>query len=203
MQRKKTDTNKIKPLKLLLLCQLFYPELVSTGQTLTELGEELVKLGLDLEVVCAPSTFVDRSTRLPKYMEHNGIRINRVWSTRFSKLNLLGKIINQVTYTFSTFLWLLFDRTNRPIFVLTNPSFAAFVCAFLRILGGKPYIFVIFDVHPDAAIKLEVIKENGIVSTAWNFLNKFTFKYASAIVVLGRCMYEQFHRLCHLIMEGC
>jgi len=57
-------------------------------------------------------------------------------------------------------------------------------------LGGKPYIFVIFDVHPDAAIKLEVIKKNGIVATTWDVLNRFAFKYASAIVVLGRCMYE-------------
>jgi glycosyltransferase involved in cell wall biosynthesis len=190
MRQKKIDVNSVKPLKLLILCQLFYPELVSTGQTLTELGEELVNLGVDLEVVCAPSTFVDRTTRLPRYMEHNGIRINRVWSTRFSKLNLFGKIINQVTYTFSAFLWLLFDRTSRPIFVLTNPSFAAFLCSFLRFLRGNPYIFVIFDVHPDAAIKLEVIKKNGIVAKSWDLLNKMAFKYASAIVVLGRCMYE-------------
>ena len=32
--------------KILLLCQLFYPELVSTGQTLTYLSEELVKQGM-------------------------------------------------------------------------------------------------------------------------------------------------------------
>src|SRR3972149_2002330 len=40
------------PPKLLVLCQLFYPELVSTGQTLTELCEELASMGVDVEVGC-------------------------------------------------------------------------------------------------------------------------------------------------------
>jgi glycosyltransferase involved in cell wall biosynthesis len=174
--------------KVLILCQLFYPELVSTGQTLTELGEQLVDIGVDVEVVCGPPTVLDRKTSVPKYIEYHGIRIRRAWGTRFSKLTLWGRMPNQLTYTLSTFFWLLFNRTKRPILVLTNPSFVAFMCAFFRRLGGMPYIFVIFDVHPDAAVKLGVIKENGIIARMWHFLNKFTFKHASAIVVLGRCM---------------
>src|SRR3990170_7338510 len=88
---------------LLILCQLFYPELVSTGLTLTELCEKLVKLGVDVEVVCGPITYIEHNDKLSKHIEYHGIRINRVWGTRYPKLNILGRIINQITYAFSVF----------------------------------------------------------------------------------------------------
>lgn len=176
--------------KLLVLCQLFYPELISTGQTLTELCEELVDMGVDVEVVCGPPTIIDRKTQVPKYMEYRGIRIKRVWSTRFPKLNLFGKIINQVTFALSVFFYLFRDTSKRPILVLTNPPFLVVICGFLRMLGGKPYIYLIFDVYPDTTIKLRMLKEKGLIVKLWNLSNKFTFKYASSIIVIGRCMQE-------------
>lgn len=174
---------------LLVLCQLFYPELVSTGQTLTELCEELAEMGADIEVICAPPTIIDRKSNVPKLIEYKNIRIRRVWGTRFPKLNLLGRTINQVTFALSVFVYLLFDPSRRPILVLTNPPFLAWSCAVLRSLKvGKPYIYLIFDVYPDTAIKLGVIRENGLISKLWTLANRFTFKHAEEIVVIGRCM---------------
>jgi len=176
--------------KVLIICQLFYPELVSTGQTLTELCEVLVDLGVKIEVVCGPPTIIDRKTKIPRYLEHKGIRIKRVWGTRFSKLSFSGKFINQVTFTLSVFFHLLFDSSKKPILVVTNPPFLGVICAILRTIGGKPYIYLIFDVYPDTAIKLGVLKEKGLIAKLWDRWNQFILKYASAVIVLGRCMKE-------------
>jgi len=176
---------------LLVLCQLFYPELVSTGQTLTELCEELVKIGVDVEVVCGQPTVIGRDKKVAKYIEHKGIHITRVWGTRFPKLNLIGRVINQVTFAASTFFYLLLHRPRKPILVLTNPPFLAVSCAFMRLIRlGSPYIYLIFDVYPDTAIRLGFLKENGLLTQVWERLNCFVLKYASAIVVIGRCMEE-------------
>ena len=51
-------------------------------------------MGVDIEVVCAPPTIIDRKTRVPRHIEHRGIRIKRVWGTRFPKLNIFGDIEN-------------------------------------------------------------------------------------------------------------
>jgi glycosyltransferase involved in cell wall biosynthesis len=177
--------------KLLVLCQLFYPELVSTGQTLTELCEELVSMGVDVEVICGPPTVLHRKERIPKYIEYKGIRIRRVWGTRFPKLNLLGRVTNQITFAFSVLFHFLFHHPNRPILVLTNPPFLAVVCAYLRIMKiGTPYIYLIFDIYPDTAVHLGLLKEKGLLSKLWNKLNMFVFKNSSAIIVIGRCMKE-------------
>jgi len=187
-----TISKSRKPnLKLLLLCQLFYPELVSTGQTLTELCEKLAESGVDIEVVCAPPTVVDRKKKVAKQMEHKGIKIRRVWGTRLPKLNLIGRVINQVTFAASTFFYLLLHRPRKPILVLTNPPFLAVSCAFMRLIRlGSPYIYLVFDVYPDTAIRLGLLKENGLLTQVWERLNCFVLKYASAIVVIGRCMEE-------------
>jgi len=175
--------------QVLVLCQLFYPELVSTGQTLTELCEVLAGRGMDVEVVCGPPTVLRQDESIPRVSSHRGIKIRRVWGTKFPKLNLVGRVVNQLTFALSVFLFLLFDRSKRPVLVLTNPPFLPFSCALLRALGlGKKYIYVVFDVYPDTAVGLGVIKESGLLCRLWHRLNVLVLKHAAAVVVIGRCM---------------
>lgn len=186
-ENKQTDVKT----ELLVLCQLFYPELVSTGQTLTELCEQLVQLGVSVEVVCGLPTVINRDKKIAKYIEHKGIHIKRVWGTRFPKLNLIGRIINQITFAVSVFFYLLFHHFRKPILVLTNPPFLAVACGILKLLKIRgPYIYLMFDVYPDTAVNLGVLKKNGLLPRIWERFNAFVFKHASVIVVIGRCMEE-------------
>ena len=180
-----------KSTEVLILCQLFYPELVSTGQTLTELAEQLTAFGVDVEVLCGPPTVMVTKERLPRHLVHRDIHIHRVWGTQFPKLSLIGRVVNQLTFTCSVFLHLLLHRSNKPILVLTNPPFLAVTCGLLRSLRvGAPYVFLVFDVYPDTAVHLGILKRHGFVSRLWDRANRFVFRHASAIVVIGRCMHE-------------
>jgi glycosyltransferase involved in cell wall biosynthesis len=112
-----------------------------------------------------------------------------VGGTKFPKLNLVGRVINQVTFVASSFFYLLFHPSKKPILVVTNPPFLAIACAFLRLLGiGGPYIYLIHDVFPDSAVNLGVLKKDGLIVRVWNCFNKLIFKHAAAIIVIGRCM---------------
>jgi len=186
------DNNKHnRKMQLLVLSQLFYPELVSTGQTLTELCEELSDMGVEIEVYASQPTILKNQDKVAKNIVYRGIKIKRLWSTRFPKLNILGRIINQVTFSFSTFFKLIFERKDRPILVLTNPPFLGFSCAFFRMLGvGNPYIYVVFDVYPDTPIKLGVLRKKSLITCLWKKVNKIILKNASEIIVIGRCMQD-------------
>jgi hypothetical protein len=66
---------KPAPQRLVLVCQLFYPELVSTGQTLTELGEELARRGVQLKVVASQPIIMRRDEHIAPHIVHEGISI--------------------------------------------------------------------------------------------------------------------------------
>jgi colanic acid biosynthesis glycosyl transferase WcaI len=169
------------------LTQLFYPELVSTGQTLTELAEELVELGVDVDVICGPPTVVSRA-EVPALLSHQGITVRRVWGTRFPKLSLPGKLLNLVSFAAATCVRVLADNRRTPLLVVTNPPFLAAVGVLARWLWRRPYIFVVFDVYPDVGFASGVIRPGGLVSGLWDVANRLFYRQASAVVVLGECM---------------
>ena len=177
-----------QPPKLIILCQLFYPELISTGQTVTELAEALVAQGVDLEVVAGPPTVMDRRTKIPRRMTLNGIRIFRVWGTRFPKLSLVGKLVNHMTYTMSVFLNLMTRKIDRPVLVFTNPPFVVGACALASIFRPIRMIYVIFDVYPDTAVQAGVLNPQSLTTRLWHRFNAFCFSRSEKIVVIGRCM---------------
>jgi glycosyltransferase involved in cell wall biosynthesis len=69
-------------------------------------------------------------------------------------------------------------------------------------LRGNPYIYLIFDVYPDTSIQLGLLRERGLVAILWNLCNRFTFRYASLIVVIGRCMDGVIRRKMSQAMHG-
>ena len=178
------------PSRLNVLCQLFYPELISTGQPLTELCEVLSDKDNAINVFCGPPT-LSKGLSAKRSMTHHGIHIQRLWSTRFSKLFFLGKLLNHLTFTLSCCLWLLkqiITRSKTPVLVLTNPPMLAFCCAIARRLGGPPFIYLIFDVYPETAIALQVLNKHGFLARLWRFGNRYAYQQAASIVVIGRCM---------------
>jgi len=174
--------------KVLMLCQLFYPELVSTGQTLTELAESLSDLGAEVQVCCGPPTIINEQTKAPKDYDHKGISVHRVWGTTFPKLSTIGKLVNQVTFAVSAFFFLLFRKIDRPVLVVTNPPFLGAICVVLKRIKRLRFIYLVFDVYPDTAINLGMLIRDGWIAKAWECLNKSIMRSCDAFIVIGRCM---------------
>lgn len=175
--------------KVLIVTQLFYPELVSTGQTLTELAEVL-RNEMDIEVWCARPTVIKDKRSVEGGIDYKGIKIKRLFSTQFSKDNVLLRVLNQTTFAASLAIQLIRQRPEEPVLVLTNPPFIAPLFGIYSLLGGGPYVYLVFDVYPETAILLDVIDERGLIARGWNALNAVSFSTASKIIVIGRCMKE-------------
>src|SRR5512143_2045860 len=86
----------------------FYPDTAATGQLLTDLCEDLVRLhGCRVSVVAGPPLLpVPGSTSgsgrgLVSREEYRGIQIFRATGTTFDKTRITGRISNYVTYFLS------------------------------------------------------------------------------------------------------
>jgi len=177
-----------KPLKLTILSQFFYPQDYSTALSLTQLAEVLSEKGVDVKVYCGQPTSFDRMDKYDKYLVYKNIEINRVNNTQFSKKNIIGRLINDITFLFLLFFKLLFRKIEGPLLILTNPPLLGIVGVILKKIKKLTIIFLVFDVYPETAIKLGVIKEKGLLSKIWDKFNKFIFKNANFVVVIGRDM---------------
>ena len=173
--------------RVYVFCQLFYPELISSGQTVTELCEALAKKGLPLTIYCSQPTLTEQKT-VKKTLSYQGMLIHRLWSTRFNKLSLIGKLLNHLSFGLSSFLTLLFLPKNSIILVFTNPPFLPILVRFLYPIKRFCYHVVIFDVYPETLIAAGLLTQSHLLSRWLSSQNKLTYHYAAHVIVIGRCM---------------
>src|SRR5205085_2807579 len=175
---------------LRIVCQLFYPEMVSTGQTLTELAEELSSYQLKLKVIASQPTVLGNKDVIPKVIEHNNITIKRTWSTRFSKLSFLGKLTNLTSFFITASLEVLTKDRKVPLLLLTNPPYLSMLGRISKFFFNTNYGVLLFDIMPEQAELLNIIRPNGLFSRIWKSINHYWYKKASYVVVLSRDMLE-------------
>jgi len=177
-------------MKVTILSQYFFPELISTGQLLTELAEELVNLGSSVIVVAGQPTYYE-SSQVPREMEHRGIKILRVRNTQLEKNSIVGKILNSTTFFLGAIGRSLTISNDTVILVVTNPPILPFVPYLLSFLRKQKYVCLVHDVYPDIAVQLGYLRENGIFYGLWERMNQKMMHGAAAVIVLGRDMEEK------------
>lgn len=189
MKNTKTKKNEIK--KILILSEFFYPDKSSTPKVLTELAEDFVKNGLNVDVITSMHSYKGQS-KLSNNDKHSDITIHRVSSTNFSRNNNIGRVINYITFTISLLIKLLFFNSYDAILVVSNPPLIPFIAYLNKVIKKKPYFYLVHDVYPDIAAAVGAIKENGLPYKLMDKLNKISFKHSENLIVLGKDMKKIF-----------
>ena len=94
-----------------VVTECYYPEVVSTGQYLTQTAEGLADT-FDVRVICGQPNYVSRGTRAPRRESRNGVEIYRVWSTLLDKNVVLYRLVNMLTLGASMF-WASLRRVSK------------------------------------------------------------------------------------------
>jgi glycosyltransferase involved in cell wall biosynthesis len=173
------------PPDLVIVCQVFYPELVSTGQTLTELAEELAGAGLKITVIAAQPTLLPGSRKVSRTLNHQGITIIRTWSTRLPKTSFMGKLLNLTTFFVSASLEVLFKYRRSQLLLLTNPPYLPLLGWLCHVLRRQPFGVLLFDIMPEQAELLQFIRPNGVIARLWRWFNGLWYRRAAYAVVLS------------------
>lgn len=178
--------------QITIVSKYFYPEPCSTGQLLMELGTELQKKGCRVKALTGQACLVGRA-KLPHEGNYNGIEIKRVWCTRLDNSKVIGKAINRITFTTSVFLNLLLNK-RAPLLVTSDPPFLYWASMVLKKIRGRKFIYLLYDIHPDASVKLGYLKGGSLVRKIWERINRLAYKEADFIIVPGHCMKRTIER---------
>lgn len=177
--------------RVLLLCQHFYPEMISTGMHMTELSLALKRLGWNITVCCAqPSLSIEKyNETIPVETEFQGIRIRRVPAMGSHSRSLFSRALFGLTFLLSSALFVIKEHRNiNGLLITTNPPFLGLVGRMVSCLLAKPYIMIVYDVYPDIPIRLDLIRPASPASFLWERLSRLIFRGAVCNVVIGRDM---------------
>lgn len=173
-----------------LLCLHFYPEMISTGIHMTELAVALARRGWRVQAICAqPSLSSGDNPEVERELLHDGVRITRVPTVGRQNATLLSRALFAVSFALSTAMWLIRNRrTVSGLVITTNPPFLALLGWGARKLSGLPYVLIVYDVYPEIAARLGVIRSGSLLERVWAWASRVMLNGAERVVVIGRDM---------------
>ena len=178
-------------MKILLLNQCFYPDVVSTAQHLTDLATALSERGHEVSVVTSDRGYDDPGTRFKPRERWRGIDIIRIPSLSFGKNSRWRRAFNFGSFLAVCSLRLLTLPRFDVVIALTSPPLISFLAAlFVRLKGGK-FCFWVMDLNPDEAIAAGWLDEQSLASRLLQRMLRYSFTVASQTIVLDRFMKER------------
>jgi colanic acid biosynthesis glycosyl transferase WcaI len=164
----------------------YWPDLSATGQLLTELAEDLVRVhGWQVTVVTGYP--LRTSETMPSRERRNGVDIIRASGTTFDPRRFVGRASNYLTYFSSAFVAGLGVRKPDVVVALTDPPIIGLAGVALARRAGVPFVSLCQDVFPEVATLLEDFRSDT-VNAALTAVNRFLMRQATAVVALGNTM---------------
>ena len=178
-------------MKILLLNQCFYPDVVSTAQHLTDLATALTARGHDVTVITSDRGYDDPATHFKRRERWRGVDIIRIPSISLGKNSRWRRAFNFGSFLLVCWLRLLTLRRFDAVVALTSPPLISFLGAlFVRLKGGN-FIFWVMDLNPDEAIAAGWLAEHSLTSRLLQRMLRHSFRVAKRIVVLDRFMKDR------------
>ena len=178
-------------MKILLLNQCFYPDVVSTAQHLTDLATALTSRGHEVTVLASDRGYDDPGTRFKRRERWNGIEIVRIPSLSFGKNSKWRRALNFGSFLLVCALRLLISKRFDLVVALTSPPLISFLAAlFVKLKGGR-LCFWVMDLNPDEAIAAGWLDERSATARLLQRMLRYSFHVASRTVVLDRFMHER------------
>lgn len=173
---------------VLLLCQYFYPEHVSSAILPAQLAEELAESGHDVSVICGwPQEYHDGNS-VAQRETYNGINIYRLKYGNFNNKSKFGRMINFFSFFMSALMKLPKIMKYQVVMVYSNPPILPIIGYWAKKLAKVKLVFVGFDLYPDNAIAINAISADGAISKMMKYINKRVYLNADRVIAISSDM---------------
>ena len=85
-------------------------------------------------------------------------------------------------------LWHVARNRRVPVLVVTNPPVLPLFLPLLRALLGVRYSVLVYDVYPDVAEQMGILKPGGLVGRSWRRASRLAMRSAETVITIGDCM---------------
>jgi colanic acid biosynthesis glycosyl transferase WcaI len=185
-------------LRICFFNRSYYPDQAATGQLLTELAEDLVRVhGCEVSVVAGPALRpagtgggAARWGRLFEREWHNGVEIIRTRGTTLRPQRFVGRALNYVSYFLSACLAGLAVRRPDVVVSLTDPPIIGLAGLLAARRARARFVFLCQDIFPEVAALLEDF-HSDTVDRVLARVNRYLVRKADRVIALGETMRER------------
>lgn len=173
----------------ILLLNLYYPPDTSATAKMAETVVKALAERHRVTILCGRPSYDPTERRPWRLYRKEGagqVRIVRVGSTDFPRIQMQRRVVNYLTYTVLAIAYALFTRCD-AVLAMTDPPFEGIVGAFVATLRGKPYFYNIRDLYPDMAVAGSIVTP-GLLARTWERLHRWSLRRATRVIVLGEDM---------------
>ena len=178
-------------MKILLLNQVFYPDVVATAQYLTDLAAELSARGHAVTVVSGRRAYEHPETIYPARETWRGVKILRIFSTRCGKGARWRRAMDFASFLFFCCARLLFLPRHDVVLALTTPPLISFLGACRAGLWRAKFCYWVMDFNPDEAIAAGWLRADSFAAGFLERLSRFSLRRAAGIIALDRFMRDR------------
>jgi len=178
-------------LKVLLLNQVFYPDVVATAQYLSDLALALAERGHEVTVVSSRQAYEHPETIFPAWENWRGVKIFRVFSTRFGKGAKWRRAADFASFLLSSCVRMLFLPRHDVVVALTTPPLISYLGAWRAKLWRARFGYWVMDFNPDEAIAAGWLRADSFTAKFLERLSRFSLCRADGIIALDRFMRDR------------
>lgn len=167
----------------------FFPDQSATSQILTDLCQSLAVDGRPVHVVCSRQRIDEPAAGLPAEEVVQGIHVHRVWTSRFGRGRLAGRLCDYLSFYVSAAFGLLrLVRRGDVIVAKTDPPMISVVTATVALLRGAVAVNWLQDLFPEVAAAAGIAVAKGPAGAGLRHLRNWSLRRAAVNVVIGRRM---------------
>ncbi len=188
--KKRRTASASGALQLMILTQFYPPDFAATGQLIEELVKQLGQQNVDVSVFTGQPGYAFAEGDAPKMEQSERIKVRRSRASQF--LPQKGKALNGLLFAIRAVFHLIMQaRRYQVLLVTTAPPFLPVVGYLANLFLGIPYVCLLYDLYPDIAIELDIVKDTHPIARLWKFINKRVWKRSAQIIVLSSSMKER------------
>lgn len=172
-----------------LLLNLYYPPDTSATAKMAKTVVKALAAKHEVTILCGRPSYDPTERRdwhLYQSEQSGKVRVIRVGSTDFPRVQMKKRILNYLSYVFLVLPRALVAPCD-VVLAMTDPPFEGIVGAFVAMLKNKPYVYNIRDMYPDMAVGGAIVKP-GLMARVWEKLHRWALRRATKVVVLGEDM---------------
>ena len=164
---------------------------MATGQYLAELAAALAEKGHEVTVVTGRRAYDDPAKLFSARETWRGVRIFRVFSTRFGKRAKWRRAADFASFIFFCCARLALLRRQDVVVALTTPPLISFIGAWRAKLWRARFCYWVMDLNPDEAVAAGWLRAESCAGRVLERMSRFSLRRADRIIALDRFMRDR------------